>query len=232
MSDETNAQEINVSRRGLFHILGVAGASAALAELPAQAQQTNEGSASPKPAVKPVKKPQQFRVFDAHQQKTAAVLSDLILPADERGPAASATDVVPFMDDWIAFRAEQDGYDRLKAEILGGMVWLDRESNNLFQSDFVDAKTDQQKQILDRIAYPDRAAAEDRRWADFFTSFRDLVVAGYFSSKEGVADLPYLGNTVVTHWIGCEPKVWAIIEDRLNSGYTGLINPSNQNQNA
>ncbi len=131
------------------------------------------------------------------------------------------------MDDWIAFRTEQDGYDRLQAEILGGLVWIDRESNRLFGSDFADATMEQKKQIADRIAYPARVAAEDRRWADFFNSFRDLVVAGYFSSKPGVADLPYLGNTVVVHWIGCEPKVWSVIEERLQNGYTGLISPSN-----
>lgn len=214
-----NEDSSNVSRRGLFQILGVAGASAAFVETSANAAGT-----SPKPA----ESSQEYRIFDAHQQKTVAALSDLILPADDRGPAASAAGVVPFMDDWIAFRTEEDGYDRLKAEILGGLVWIDRESNDLFGCDFADASMAQKKQIADRIAWAQRATPEDRRWADFFNSFRDLVISGYFSSKPGVADLPYLGNTIVTHWIGCEPKVWAIIEQRLNSGYTGLINPPAQ----
>lgn len=210
----------NVSRRGLFQILGIAGATAALPEAHIQAAEiATKDAASHSP---------QFRIFDAHQQKTAAALSDLILPADDRGPSASAAGVVPFMDDWIAFRTEQDGYDRLKAEILGGLVWVDRESNRLFNCDFADATMAQKRQLADRVAYPDRTAPEDRHWADCFSAFRDLVVSGYFSSKPGIADLPYLGNTVVVNWIGCDPKVWAIIEHRLENGYTGLINPKEQ----
>ena len=214
------SEETNVSRRGLFHIIGVAGASAALSEIPLQGAE--------KDTKKVAEKTSEYRLFDEHQQKTAAALADLILPADERGPSASAAGVVPFMDDWIVFRTEEDGYDRLKAEILGGLVWINRESNVLFGSDFADASMAQKKQIADRIAWPGRVAKEDRRWADFFSSFRDLVVAGYFSSKPGVADLPYLGNTVVVDWVGCDPKVWAIIEDRMKNGYTGLINPPAQ----
>ena len=32
---------------------------------------------------------------------------------------------------------------------------------------------------------------------------RDLVLSGFYSSKEGVKDLGYMGNTFVTEWKGC-----------------------------
>lgn len=212
----------NVSRRGLFQILGVAGAAtAALAET----EEHSHPHAAPATG-----KPQtpKWRVFDAHQQRTAAVLSDLILPADDRSPSASHAGVPEFIDDWLAFRTEQDGHDRLQAEVLGGLVWLDRESNQLFGKDFADSALDQQKQILDRIAWPARAEKADRQWVEFFNTYRDLTISGFFSSKPGVADLPYLGNTVVAEWKGCEPKVWAVIEERLKNGYRGLLNPAAQ----
>jgi gluconate 2-dehydrogenase gamma chain len=213
----------NVSRRGLFHILGAASATAAFAEtqahLPAPA---HAGSTAA------VVKVFERRIFDVRQFETLRVVSDLIIPADSQSPAASAALVPEFIDDWIVFRAEQDGHDRLKAEVVGGLVWLDRESNRLFQKDFAKAAPDQQKQILDRIAWPARANKEDSQYAEFFSTLRDLVVSGYFSSKPGVAYLPYLGNTVVAEWKGCDPKVWATIEQRLQGGYTGLINASNQ----
>ena len=38
----------------------------------------------------------------------------------------------------------------------------------------------------------------------------------------GVADLPYLGNRAVAEWKGCDPKVWAAIEERMKNGYQGL----------
>jgi hypothetical protein len=49
------------------------------------------------------------------------------------------------------------------------------------------------------------------------------VIGGFFSSKAGVADLPYLGNVAVAEWNGCDPKVWAIIEDRMKNGYKGIL---------
>jgi len=125
------------------------------------------------------------------------------------------------MDDWIHFRKQESGSDRLEAQILGGLIWLNRESLKISDKEFADASADQQKQILDRVAWPDRAAKEDQPWVEFFNEFRDLTVSGFFSSKMGVADLPYLGNTAVAEWKGCDPKVWSIIEERMKNGYKG-----------
>jgi hypothetical protein len=92
-----------------------------------------------------------------------------------------------------------------------------------FEKNFVELTADQQKQILDRIAWPAKAASEDKQGVLFFSRFRDLTVGGFYSSKVGVADLPYLGNTAVTEWKGCDPKVWTIIEERMKNGYKGAF---------
>ena len=78
------------------------------------------------------------------------------------------------------------------------------------------------KQILDRVAWPAKAAAADRRWVSWFNRFRDLTVSGFFSSKAGVADLPFLGNKAVAEWKGCDPGTWALIEERMKNGYKGI----------
>lgn len=206
-----------VTRRNLFQILGTAPlAAAALApEARAMAMPQNEQDS---PA-----KPYKRQTFDDHQWKTVGVLCALIIPADERSGSATDAGVPEFLDDWIAFRKDEDGNDRLGAEIFGGLMWLDRESNRLFQRDFADAQPAQQKQILDRVAYPAKAAPADERWVKFFNTFRALTVGGFFSSKMGVADLPYLGNKAVAEWKGCDPQVWAIIEDRMKNGYKGIV---------
>jgi gluconate 2-dehydrogenase gamma chain len=193
-----------VTRRDLFQLAGVA----ALAANPAHAQTS-------KPAYK-------RKVFDDHQWHTVEVLCDLIIPSDERSGSATQAGVPEFIDDWLDFRKQEDGNDDLAAEILGGLAWLDRESRHLFDQDFAAAAPAQQKQILDRIAWPARAAEEDHRWAAFFTRFRDLTANGFYSSKIGVADLPYLGNVAVEQWKGCDPKVWAELEKRMKYGYKGL----------
>jgi hypothetical protein len=48
--------------------------------------------------------------------------------------------------------------------------------------------------VLDKISSPP---------VEFFTMFRDLTATGFWSSKMGVADLRYIGNTVVHEWTGC-----------------------------
>jgi len=200
-----------VSRRDLLQVIGsapvlaAATAGAGLADTPTAGQNGY-----------------QRKVFDDHDWRTVQVLSDLIIPADEHSGSATQAGVPEFLDDWLEFRKEQDGNEDLEAEILGGLAWLDRESMRLFEKTFADAAADQQKQIVDRIAWPERAVAEDRRWAAFFSRFRDLTVGGFYSSKVGIADLPYLGNTAVPEWKGCDPAVWAKIEERLKNNYKSL----------
>jgi len=213
-------QASSVSRRGLFQILGsvpaVAAAGAGLAHA-----QTHEHAHDDAPAT-PAQPAFVRRVFNDHQWKTVRLLSDLVIPADDRSASATQAGVPEAIDDWLDFRSTQDGNDNLKAEILGGLAWLDRVSRHLGAADFVGLSADQQKQILDRIAFPTRAAKEDQHGVAFFNRFRGLVVGFYVSSKAGVAFLPYLGNRAVAHWDGCDPKVWAIIEERLKNGYQGL----------
>ena len=208
----------NPSRRDLFQILGSVPALAAAAT----AAETHTGHHAPAAAATN-KGPYQRQVFDDHQWRTVRVLCDVIIPADERSGSASQAGVPEFLDDWIAFRSAQDLNQNLQAQICGGLMWLDRESNRLFEKNFADAAADQQKQILDRIAYPKKVAKEDQPWALFFSEFRSLTVSGFFSSKMGVADLPYLGNTAVAEWKGCDPEVWSIVDNRMKNGYNGLI---------
>jgi gluconate 2-dehydrogenase gamma chain len=204
---------MDVTRRNLIQILGIAPAAAAALT---QAEHTH--AAPPAPA----KKAYQRKVFDDRQWRSVQVLCDLIIPADEHSGSATAAGVPEFIDDWLDFRAREDGNQNLTAGVLGGLAWLDLETTRLFQKDFAAAAPAEQKQILDRIAWPARAAAEDSRWAAFFTRFRDLTVSGFFSSKMGVADLPFLGNKAVAEWQGCDPKVWAVIEERMKNGYRGV----------
>lgn len=217
MADKNTPEQPGVSRRDIFQILGA---------VPAAAVVTSGGHAhmhmapsQPEAAKGPYKR----QTFDDRQWHTVNVLCDLIIPADDRSVSASQAGVPEFLDDWIQFRTEQDGHMNLRAEIFGGLMWLDRESMKLSGKDFAGSPVDQQKQLLDRVAYPAKAAKDDSQWVSFFNQFRSLTVGGFFSSKAGVADLPYLGNRAVAEWKGCDPKVWAIIEERMKNGYKGIL---------
>ena len=210
-----------MNRRTILQIIASAsGAGAIAGQAEAQtAGHHDHGAATANPAA-----PAAYhrKVFDDHQWRAVRALCDLILPADGHSGSATQAGVPEFIDDWLDFRKHEDGTDRLQTEILGGLAWLDRESIRLFEKEFAGAAAAQQKQILDRIAWPERAAAEDHRAVAFFNRFRDLTVAGFYSSRVGIADLPYLGNRAVEEWKGCDPKVWAVIEERLKNGYKGL----------
>jgi gluconate 2-dehydrogenase gamma chain len=209
-----------LTRRNFIHAIGLATAGAATSGVPAVA--ANGDEAAP---LEPRGIPTQGyvrKVFNEAQWQTVGVLSDLIIPADGRTGSATQAGVPEFIDDWIHFRQQQDGNDALMAQIFGGIMWLDSESHRLFDASFTDASLAQQRQILDRIAWPNRVAPQDHRWMLFFSEFRDLTVSGFYSSKMGVADLPYLGNRMVAKWSGCSEEVWQIIEQRRSAGYGGV----------
>lgn len=144
----------------------------------------------------------QRKVLNEHEWKMIQVLSDIIIPADENSGSATQAGVPEFIDDWLDFKG-----GTLLAEIRGGLTWLDMMCNRQFGRNFVDCSEAQQKQTLDRVAYPKKAVPEDAAGVAFFNRLRDLVVSGFFSSKMGVKDLPYLGNQMVPEWKGCPLEV-------------------------
>jgi hypothetical protein len=210
---ESSKRKTVIKRREMLKVISAVPA-AALVPLGVveAAQQKTSGSAAAKAAAG-----YQRKVFNDHEWETVRVLCDLIIPADERSSSATQAGVPEFMDDWLDFKG-----GRLKTEILGGLAWLDMECNRKFGHDFVGCTADQKKKILDRIAYPNTAVPDDLNYVAFFNRLRDLVVGGFFSSKEGVKDLPYLGNKVVPVWKGCPPNVLAQIDENLKARHVGL----------
>jgi gluconate 2-dehydrogenase gamma chain len=190
-----------LKRRDMLKILGaVPGAALATsAPLGTAAQALHEPSVAP--ATSTAYHP---KVFNSHEWNTIRVLCDLMIPADQHNDGGIEAGVPQFIDDWLNFK----GGD-LAAQIQGGLTWLGLESNRLFQRDFADATAAEQKQILDRIAYPQKAAAADASAVAFFNRLRDLVVSGYYTSRVGFKALPYLGNEPESEWNGCPAPVLA-----------------------
>ena len=157
-------------------------------------------------------KPQAPKFFTAHEWATVRVLSDQVIPADER--SGSATDaLVPEFIDFILDDplAEPRERESLQTRVRGGLAWLDRECRGRFSKAFVECAGSERTAVLDDIAWPEKAPAERAPGAAFFTLFRDLVASGFWSSRMGVEDLRYTGNTFVAEWKGCPPAVLAKI---------------------
>ncbi len=141
--------------------------------------------------------------FNEHELDTIAVLSDLILPSNDKFGSATEAGVPNF----IEFMAKD--IPEMQTTLRGGLMWLDHGSNTEFGTEFKSASEDRRKQLLDTIAYPDILIPETQRPLEiqFFSLMRNLVLTGYYTSEIGIKDLGYKGNT---------PNVWdGVPEDVL-----------------
>jgi len=126
--------------------------------------------------------------FDAHETATITLLADIIIPKDEHSGSASDAKVA----DFIEFIVKDEPEHQLP--MRGGLKWLDVESLNRFDKDFISCSAQQQKEILEDIAYPMQAKPRMQAGVAFFNKMRDLTAIGFFTSKIGIADLGYKGN--------------------------------------
>jgi hypothetical protein len=138
--------------------------------------------------------------MNADQRQLAAALSDLIIPADEHSPSASAVGVVDFIDEWISAPYPQQREDR--DTVLRGFGWLDGEARHRYEQPFAKLHEAQQRAICDRICDVSRASAELQRPAQFFAVYRNLTAAGFYTTLAGRKDLKYIGNVALTHFDG------------------------------
>jgi len=143
--------------------------------------------------------------LSAAQRRLAATLSDLVIPADEHSPSASAVGVVDFIDEWVS--APYPTQQRDRPVVLEGFTWLDAEAARRGGGSFADLGAAAQTAICDSICDATRATAERREAARFFALYRDLTAAAFYSSPEGRKDLGYIGNVPLTSFEGAPPEL-------------------------
>ena len=149
------------------------------------------------------------KFFTAHEWSTVRALADIVIPKDDRSGSASDAAVPEFMDFILQDPlAERQPRERNQTRMRGGLAWLDLECSRRFSGKtFLELSETERTSILDAIAYPKKATPEMSAGVAFFNAFRDLTAAGFFSSKQGVADLQFKGNTYAPDWNGCPPEV-------------------------
>lgn len=202
MGEKSTEKRVRFERRDILKLMtsmpaaalvSVAPFASGVANAALQQAATREGQGSDHP-----------KALSDHEWKMIRILSDMIIPADEHSCSATQAGVPEFIDSWLDLKR-----GTLLDQIRGGLTWLDMQCNRSFHYDFADCSTARQKQILDRIAYPEKAAPEDASAVAFFNTLRDLVVSGFFTSQAGIRDLPYVGNEPQEKWDGCPAPVLA-----------------------
>ena len=187
-----------INRRQLLQLLGSAPLAAGFTWTDAEAAQAAGHAqaarkAGPKSAYTP-------KFFTAREYTMVAALADMIIPRDDRSGAATDAGVPEFMDFMMADQPTR------QTAMRGGLAWIDLECQARYDKRFLECSDAERTAVLDDIAWPQRAKPEFSAGVAFFNSFRDLTASGFWSSKMGVEDLKYLGNTMVPEWTGCPPE--------------------------
>jgi hypothetical protein len=143
--------------------------------------------------------------FTAAHRTLAGMLSDIIIPADNQSPSASAVGVVEFIDEWIS--APYPKYQRDRTMVLGGFAWLDDEGARRFGKLFSQLESGEQRMICDDICDTSRASAARSDAARFFALYRDLTAGGFYSAPAGRKDLNFIGNVPLAKFDGPPPEL-------------------------
>ena len=180
------------SRRDVLKIL-LAAPAATFSWSDAEAMQAASAAQTARAAAAPFVP----KFFTANEFRFVRVLADIVIPKDERSGSASDAGVPEFMDFMMIEQPAR------QVAMRGGLAWLDVECQERFDKTFLDCADAQRAAVLDDIAWPARAKPEFAHGVAFFTSFRDLTAAGFWTTRMGIDDLQYLGNRSVAQWRGC-----------------------------
>jgi hypothetical protein len=137
--------------------------------------------------------------YSAEEWPLVRALADILIPRDARSGSATDAGVPEFLDFIMT------AYPDMQKPMRDGLAWLNDESRRRHTKTFLASSATERAGVLDDIAFPQRASEAMRPGVTFFTRFRDLTASGFWSSRIGVADLQYRGNTALAAWNGCPP---------------------------
>jgi len=156
--------------------------------------------------------------FTPDEMATITILGDIIIPKDEHSGSASEAKVQEFIEFIVKDMPAH------QIPMRGGLRWLDVQCLNRYGKAFKDCPHPQQIEMVEDIAWPEKAKPEMAQGVNFFNLVRNLVATGFFTSEMGVKDLDYKGN-VPNQWNGVPDDVLkqyglAYTEKELKECYT------------
>ncbi len=143
----------------------------------------------------------------AQQRETAKALADIILPADDFGPAASELRVTEYLDEWVSAPYPAQLADR--AVIPAGLDWLEGEATRRFHTRFAVLTREQSHALCDDVCFTATAKPEFRTGALFFSRFRAVAAGAYYCTLPGWKAIGYIGNIPLASFVGPPPEVLA-----------------------
>lgn len=146
------------------------------------------------------KKKTEPNFFTKEEMATITILSNIIIPKDDISGSATDAKVPEFIEFIVKDMPSH------QTPLRGGLRWLDLHCLKLYNKTFASCNSKEQIEVLDSIAYPEKAKKELAQGVAFFNRMRDLVTTGFYTSEIGVRDLDYKGN-VPNQWNGVPDDV-------------------------
>lgn len=146
------------------------------------------------------------KFFTPHESATITILADIIIPKDDISGSASEAKVPEFIEFIVKDMPQH------QVPMRGGLRWLDMQCLKKYEKAFKDCSQQQQIEMVDLIAYPDRAKnkPELKPGVSFFSLMRNLTATGFYTSEMGVKDIGYAGN---------KPSQWNGVPDDVLKQY-------------
>jgi hypothetical protein len=129
---------------------------------------------------------------------TLAAMGDMIIPADEKSPAASKVNAT----DYINEIASEPSRGNLLVQIRGGVAWINAESRTRFNKEFHELSETEKIAICDDICFVPKAKPGYVAGAMFFDRVRDLTAGGFYTTPQGWKDIGYIGNVALPEFKG------------------------------
>jgi gluconate 2-dehydrogenase gamma chain len=174
---------------------------------PEQGPQASTESAAPVSGINRMKEEAEWEkevrsktFFTADEMATITILGDIIIPKDDISGSASDAGVPTFIEFIVKDMPEH------QIPMRGGLRWLDIQSLKKYDKGFKDCTPAQQMELVDAIAWPDKAKPEMAQGVAFFNLMRNLTASGFYTSEIGVKDIGYMGN-VPNQWNGAPADV-------------------------
>lgn len=192
---------LSVSRRDILKTLAVGAAGGSVLQvIPAKAAEFAHQAVHNEKAASATGK-YTAKFFSAHQYELLTNLCDTIIPKDEKSGGAVEAGAPEFID---LLTSENEEFQLI---LGGGLMWLDSTCVDRYSTTYLDCKPEQRKEILDLIAFRKNAKADPSliQGVNFFAFLRRATCDGFYTSKIGIADLQYIGNTSLREFPGCPP---------------------------
>ena len=190
-----------VSRRDILKTLamGAVGGSV-LQVIPAEAAEFAHQMVRKEKATSPAGK-YVPKYFSVHQYSTLSALCDATIPKDERSGGALDAGAPEFID---LLTSENPKY---QLKLGGGLFWLDSFCTDRYEKTYLECASQQRKEVLDLIAFRKNAKQDPTlsQGVAFFAFLRNMTCDAFYTSKIGIEDLQYIGNTALREFPGCPP---------------------------